>query len=221
MPTTNDFFYDQQIRRFLLQFTRMFSNYQVEYGRDATGAAGLVRVPVKYGDASRNAAVIIQENSASKMPSSPLMTFHVTAMDYARDRVQEPFFLDKKTFKQRTWNDATQSFEATQGNAFTVERLMPVPFDLKISVDVWTTNTTMKLQILEQILVLFNPSMEIQSTDNYIDWTSLSVVELVGVTWSSRSIPMGNDNPIDTATLSFHLPIWLSPPARVTKCIIK
>ena len=217
MPTTNDFFYDQQIRRFLLQFTRMFSNYQVEYGRDTTGAAGLVRVPVKYGDASRNAAVIIQENSASKMPSSPLITFHITSMDYARDRVQEPYFLDKKTFKQRTWNETTETFEPTQGNAFTVERLMPVPFDLKISVDIWTTNTTMKLQILEQILVLFNPSMEIQSTDNYIDWTSLSVVELTGVTWSSRTIPMGAENPIDTATLNFHLPIWLSPPARVTK----
>ena len=26
--------------------------------------------------------------------------------------------------------------------------------------------------------MLFNPSLEIQTTDNYIDWTSLSVVNL-------------------------------------------
>jgi hypothetical protein len=32
------FFYDAQVRRFLLQFTRIFSNFQVEYGRDANGA---------------------------------------------------------------------------------------------------------------------------------------------------------------------------------------
>ena len=43
----------------------------------------------------------------------------------------------------------------------------------------------MKLQILEQILVLFNPSLEVQTTDNYIDWTSLTHVMLESVNWSS------------------------------------
>jgi len=60
-----EFFYDDQIRRFLLQFTRIFSNFQVEYGRSDTGAATLVRVPVRYGDASRQAAAIMSENSLS------------------------------------------------------------------------------------------------------------------------------------------------------------
>jgi hypothetical protein len=67
------------------------------------------------------------------------------------------------------------------------------------------------------VLTLFNPSLEIQSTDNYIDWTSLSVVELSGTNWSSRSIPQGTEANIDISTLTFNLPIWISPPARVTK----
>ena len=46
------FFYDEQIRRFLLQFTRIFSNFQCEYGRNDEGAKGLIRVPIRYGDAS-------------------------------------------------------------------------------------------------------------------------------------------------------------------------
>ena len=33
------FFYDEQIRRFLLQFTRVFSNFQVEYGRTEDNSA--------------------------------------------------------------------------------------------------------------------------------------------------------------------------------------
>ena len=42
------FFYDEQIRRFLLQFTRIFSNFQVEYGRNEEGTAHtLVRVPIR------------------------------------------------------------------------------------------------------------------------------------------------------------------------------
>jgi len=212
------FFYDEQIRRFLLQVTRVFSNFQVEYGRDVdTNAKTLYRVPVRYGDASRQAATIMQQNSANALPSTPLITFHVTNLNYARDRIQEPYFVEKQNVRQRYWDTDSESYETTQGTAFTIEKLMPVPYDLEINVDIWTSNTNQKLQILEQILTLFNPGLEIQSTDNFIDWTSLSVMYLEQVTWSSRSIPQGTDDPIDIATLRFVMPIWISPPAKVKK----
>jgi hypothetical protein len=212
------FFYDEQIRRFLLQFTRIFSNFQFEYGReDGSDAAALLRVPVRYGDASRNAQTIIQENSANSLPATPLMTFYVAALDYDRPRMQEPYHVSKIAVRQRTYDESTETYERTQGNAFSIERLMPVPYKLTLNLDIWTSNTNQKFQLLEQILTLFNPSLEIQSTDNYIDWTSLSVVELESVQWSSRTIPMGTENPIDIATLRFNLPIWISSPAKVKK----
>jgi hypothetical protein len=212
------FFYDAQIRRFLLQFTRIFSNFQIEYGREDEGdAAALLRVPVRYGDSTRNAQTIIQENSANSLPAAPLMTFYIAAMDYDRPRMQEPYHVSKIAVRQRTYDESTDTFERTQGNAFSIERLMPVPYKLTLNLDIWTTNTNQKMQLLEQILTLFNPSLEIQSTDNYIDWTSLSVVELESVQWSSRTIPMGTENPIDIATLRFNLPIWISSPAKVKK----
>lgn len=213
------FFYDEQIRRFLLQFTRVFSGFQVMYTNESDGvnAAGLLRVPVRYGDASRNAQTIIQENSASSLPSTPLMTFYIASLDYDRPRIQEPYFVDKMQVRQRTYDQATETYETTQGNAFTIERLMPVPYKLTINLDIWTSNTNQKLQILEQILTLFNPSLEIQSTDNFIDWTSLSVMYLDSVRWSSRTIPVGTENPIDIATLVFSMPIWISSPAKVKK----
>ena len=212
------FFYDEQIRRFLLQFTRIFSNFQVEYGRDAnTNTKTLYRVPVRYGDATRQAQTIIQQNSANSLPSTPLMTFHVTNLNYARDRIQEPTFVQKQNVRQRYWDTDSESYETTQGNAFTIEKLMPVPFDLEVNLDIWTSNTNQKLQLLEQLLTLFNPSLEIQSTENFIDWTSLSVMYLEQVTWSSRSIPQGTDDPIDIATLRFVMPIYISPPAKVKK----
>jgi hypothetical protein len=68
---------------------------------------------------------------------------------------------------------------------------------------------------LEQILVLFNPSLEIQTTDNFIDWTSLSTVELVQMTFSNRSIPIGTNTNIDIATLTLDAPIYLSPPVKI------
>ena len=145
------------------------------------------------------------------------MTFHVTNLNYARDRIQEPTFVQKQNVRQRYWDTESESYETTQGNAFTIEKLMPVPFDLEVNLDIWTSNTNQKLQLLEQLLTLFNPSLEIQSTENFIDWTSLSVMYLEQVTWSSRSIPMGTDDPIDIATLRFVMPIYISPPAKVKK----
>lgn len=217
------FFYDEQIRRFLLQFARIFSNFDVEFGANEAGQGPgsgedtLIRVPVRYGDASRQAQTILQNNSASDMPATPLMTFYITDLKYDRPRMQEPYFIDNIAVRQRTYDPDTDSYETTQGNAFTIERVMPVPYELTINLDIWTSNTNQKMQLLEQILTLFNPSLEIQSTDNYIDWTSLTVLYLKDVRWSSRSIPIGTDNPIDIATLSFTLPIWITPPAKVKK----
>jgi hypothetical protein len=213
------FFYDEQLRRFLLQFTRIVSNFQIEYGNETDGVnqAALIRVPVRYGDASRNAQVIMQENSRNSMPASPLMTFYISSLDYDRPRMQEPYHVSKINVRQRTYDSATDSFEPTQGNAFTIERLMPVPYKMGITLDIWTSNTNQKMQLLEQMLTLFNPSLEVQSTDNFIDWTSLTVVELESVTWTSRTVPMGAENPIDMATIKFNIPIWLSSPIKVKK----
>lgn len=211
------FFYDSQIRRFMLQFARIFSQFQVEYGKDAEGNPTLIRVPVRYGDASRQAQTIIQNNSASSMPSTPLMTFYITGMDYDRPRMQEPYFVQRTSVRQRTYDPATETYETTQGNAFTIERLMPVPYRMTMNLDMWTSNTNQKLQLFEQIATLFNPALEIQSTDNFLDWTSLSVVELDQVTWTSRTVPVGTEDPIDILTMRFTIPIWISSPAKVKK----
>ena len=158
---SQSYFYDEQIRRYLLQITRMLSNFQVEYGRDAEGNSDLIRVPVRYGDASRQAQTIIQNNSANSLPSTPMMSFYITGMDYDRGRIQEPYYINKMQVRQRTYDAATDSYETTQGNAFTVERLMPVPYKMTINLDIWTSNTNQKMQLFEQLAVLFNPSLEI------------------------------------------------------------
>lgn len=210
------FHYDEQVRRFLLQFARMFSNYTVEGGIDDAGNVTYVRVPIRYGDASRQAAVILQENSRNNIPCAPQMSFYIKSLEYNRDMIQNPTHVDKRYVRQREWDEGSQTYEETQGNAFNVERPMPVPHMLTLQLDIWTTNTNQKLQLYEQITTLFNPSLEIQSTDNYLDWTSLSVVERKSETWTSRSVPNG-ENEIDIMTFTFDIPIWISPPARVTK----
>jgi len=211
------FFYDNQVRRFLIQFGKIFSNWYVTKGKDPAGNEILVRVPVMYGDSSRQAATIIANNSASNLPSAPLITYYISGLEYDQKRTQDPTFIDKIQVRQRSYNAETQSYETVQGQAFTVERLMPVPYTLRMTVDLWTTNYNQKLELIEQLGTLFNPSLEIQSTDNFIDWTSLSVVYQDGLTFSNRTIPQGSGNPIDVLSWKFYMPIWISNAAKLKK----
>ena len=211
------YFYDSQVKRFLIQFARILSNIEVTAGYDPNNNPIIKRVPIMYGDSSRQASTILANNSASNLPSAPLITYWITGVEYDQRRTQDPYFVDKLNVRQRTFNTDTQEFETTQGNAFTVERLMPVPYTLRINVDFWTTNYNQKLELLEQLGTLFNPSMELQSTDNFIDWTSLSVVYQDGLTFSSRSVPVGTANPIDIMSWKFYMPIWISSAAKIQK----
>jgi hypothetical protein len=212
------FFYDAQIRRFILQFIRALSNFQVEYGQDENGATALRRVPVKYGDVSKQASYILNNASENTITGNvPMISCYVSGLSYARDRVQEPNFISKMNIRQRAYDPDTGTYTQEQGNAYTVERHMPVPYKLTMKADIWTSNLTQKLQLLEQLLIMFNPSLELQSTDNYIDWTSLSAIEITEVNFSSRTVPIGTEDPLDIATLTFELPIWISAPAKVKR----
>ena len=109
MPQT--FFYDNQMRRFLLQFIRAFSNFQVEYGKDRDGQTTLLTVPVKYGDATRLVSNIIRDNSENKQVPSPMMSVYITAMEYARDRMQEPTFVEcKHTYDSNKMVDVAERY---------------------------------------------------------------------------------------------------------------
>jgi len=206
-------FYDGQIRRYLTQTIRVLSNFVVKYG-DGT----LHQVPVMYGDADRQVASIIRQNSENKVNSVPRMSIYISGLDIDTNRLGDSSFVGKVHVREREINNADPAnpvYTTGQGRNYTVERLMPTPFKLTMKCDIWTANTDQKLQLLEQMLVLFNPSLELQTSDNYIDWTSLTILNLTQVSWSSRAVPVGTDTTIDIATLTLETPIWISPPVKV------
>ena len=199
-------FYDGQIRRYITQMIRLMSNFSY-----ADGKGVLRQIPVMYGDITRQVGHIIRDNSENKIPSAPRMSVYVTGLEMDRTRTADATYTGKIHLREREHN-STDGYLNTEGKNYTVERLMPTPYIMKMNADIWSTNTEQKLQIMEQILMLFNPSLEIQTTDNYVDWTSLSVVDLEGITFSTRSIPMGTESEIDVAQLQFSTPIYISPP---------
>ena len=217
MTAPSNFFYDGQIRRFVSQFIRMVSNFYVEFGADSTGVVRYQRVPVMYGDASRQAAQILRNNSENTLNAVPAMAVYISGLAYDMTRLQDPTLVQTMQIRQRHYDPVTGTYDNGQGEAYTVERMMPSPFKLTLKMDIWTSNTEQKLQLIEQLTTMFNPTMEIQSTDNYIDWTSLSYAQLTDVSWSSRTVPSGGEEAIDVASMTFELPIWISTNIKVKK----
>jgi len=217
MSTPSNYFYDGQVRKFISQFIRLVSDFYVEFGKDRNGVTSLQRVPVMYGDPSRQAAQIIRNNSENTVNAVPAMAVYVGGLEYDRDRVLNPYLVETMQIRQREYDPVTGTYGQKQGAAYSIDRLMPVPYKLTLKMDVWTSNTEQKLQLVEQIGVLFNPALEIQSTDNYIDWSSLSAVFLTDTNWDSRSVPTGGEEPISVFTYTFEIPIWISTSVKVKK----
>lgn len=208
-----DYFYDGQVKRYLGQFMRIMSNFSY---KDAKGQ--LTRIPVVYGDMNRQVSQILRKNSENTVPNAPYIACYIKDLQYDRMRVQDPSFVGKIHIRERALDPVTGEYLINQQGAnYTVERLMPTPYLADFAADIWTTNVDQKLQLWEQIAVLFNPSLELQTTDNYIDWTSLSTLTIKNQTFSSRSVPQGLEQDIDILTLVFETPIWITPPVKVKK----
>jgi hypothetical protein len=161
------------------------------------------------------AAQILKGGSQNTSLPSPMMSAWIVEMKIAPDRRQDPAF--ESTVNAIERNVVGNDYGKQVGNRYTINRYMPVPYDLTMQLDIWTTTTTTKLQILEQILTIFNPSIQLQQNANKLDWTSIFEVELTQVTWSNTGVPPGPDQPREVASLQFRVPIWINPPAKVKR----
>lgn len=211
-------FYDNQMRKYLLQFVRMFGAFTVQKGFDEQGNPVYEQVPARYGDLSRNAGHILKENSENMLNTVPFISCYVNGLDMNPNLRRYPQFQETlQVIEEEFDEDAHRYIEGSPGQGYNVTRHQPVPYTLTMTVDIWTSNTDQKLQLLEQILVLFNPGVNLHTNQNPLDWTSLTYVELTNTNWSSRSLPSGADDVIDITTLTFEMPIFINPPARVQR----
>ena len=215
MAKKQQFFYDKQIRRYIQQVIRLFSGFNVQMGYNDEMLPIYQTVPVRYGDINRMAAHIQRENSENMTNTVPFISCYVTDLEMAPERRQYQGHVEKVQVFEKKYNEATQEYSNEIGNRYSIERHQPVPYFMNMNVDVWTSNTDQKLQLLEQLMVLFNPTLNIKTTNNPFDWTSLAYVEMTNVNWSSRSVGSTIDDIIDVSTLSFKIPILITPPAKV------
>jgi hypothetical protein len=210
-----EYYYDGQFRRVLMHLIRLFGEFQVQYGSDDEGHPRYRKVPVRYADFSRMAQYLINGNSENVAKSSPLMTISVEEFTMARKDVRSHW--SQKIVMGTNTSPAQNQYTNELADQYLIDRFNPVPWDLTFNVNIWTTLLTTKMEILEQIACLFAPSVTLQTSENPLDWCSLTDVELINTQFSSRGMPQGTDTDLDIATMTFKCQVWMSLPAKVTK----
>lgn len=213
-----DYFYDGQFKNVLSQFTRIFSFFKYRTGINHTGTEEMLPVPCRVGNISRLAGAIQRKNSENVSLSAPFISCWISNISVARERTMNPNHVNTIVTTEREYDYEQGRYKESQGNTVTIDRLVPVPYNITMQVDIWSTNEEMKLQILEQILVLFNPALDFQKNENPYDWSALGTIELESINYSSRSVPVGNDDNMEITTLTFQIQhFFLNPPAKVKK----
>ncbi len=206
------YYYNNQIKTYLIQFMALFSGMSTMIGKRDDVEPELLSVPIQYGFVDRVVAHIISENTQNSPLRLPTMSAYLTGVAMAPELRKGIGMIRRQTF-------------LPAGALFpegikTIHQLMPIPYRATMELSIYTSNTEQRFQILEQILMLFDPTVQIQSTDAVFDWTKLTTVELENISFDDN-YPSGVDDRIMITTLNFNMPIYISAPANLRDDYIK
>ncbi len=200
------FFYDEQIREYILQFMAIFAGLKVQIGKLDDREASLIPIHLTYGAKDRVVAHIVGEGTQNKPIRLPAMSAYMNGIDLAPDRRKGVGVVRRKVFMP--------SGGQFPDDIETVEQLVPVPYNTSMELSIFTSNRDEHLQILEQIFMFFDPVLQIQTSDDTFDWTKITTVELTNINFE-ENYPSGADRRIIQTTLGFLMPIWISVPAKI------
>lgn len=204
--------FNNQLRSYILQFVSIFYGLQVQTGKGECDEAQMISVPVVLGTKDRVVAALMSGNTQNRMFSLPAMSAHMSNLALAPERRKVQAFVD-----QRVTMPVGGVFPT---DLTVVKRAMPVPYNMTIELSFYASNLNQRDQILEQILVLFNPDLQIQKSDGPFDWTKLTKVELTDIA-NEENYPSGTDRRIIVWTMTFDVPIYLSIPMGVKDDLVR
>lgn len=209
----DNYFYSGQIRKAQIQFAAIFSELQVKIGRnDLQGQTDLMTVPVKIGSTDRVVASIMAGNTQNKPVRVPVIATNLMGIEPAWDFV--------KGSNQQTRHTVFPVGGTLPDDGKVVYKLMPFPYFLTMEASIMASNEYQHQQMLEQILLLFNPDLQIQISDSYDDWTKISSVTLTGVGLET-AYPSEAERRIITTTFTFNVLAYISPAVNVRDNYIK
>ena len=150
--------YHQIFRKSIIAFGTVFNNIVVKRkssSRDEKDPIESYKVPIQYGPAQKYLAMIAAEPTPERQSmqiSLPRISFEIKGLNYDTGRKLVP------TQFSRT---APEEGKDADGKPVQYYQYLPVPYNLEVEMSIISKNQDDGLQILEQILPNFHPSLNV------------------------------------------------------------
>lgn len=205
------YYYQGAFKDYIIQFLRVFSGFQVESNRDDDNDSIKDKrtCPVYYGGMDRIVANVLHKEGVSTATALPIMSGVITGIE-----------LNPENRRSNYHEENIGRIRSSDGLHVVNQKVIGVPYMLSMDLSIYSSNTTQMFQLLEQIMIMFNPKITIQKSDNILDWTYLSEIELVSIN-QETNVPAGLDERMTIYTLSFLIGVWLDYPMKEGTNIIR
>lgn len=212
MSELESYYYDNQLRKYIVQFAAIFAGMQVSIGENDDGSPRLISVPIKNASKDRVVASVISENTQNKLVRLPIMAFTLANIAMAPERYKGIGVTRRNSF--------VPTGGVVPDDIKVVHQRQPVPYTAMFELGIWASNQDQHYQMIEQIMSLFNPMVTIQKSDDIFDFTRMTSVELKDVRLE-ENVPAGAERRIIQTTMSFDTTIHLTIPSIVNTNFIK
>lgn len=206
MSKVYPYLYNKQIEKFTGQFMRVFSGFQTQDGvtrnQNSFGATSNPKtqvVPVVYGAMDRIVATVLQKRDSFQSNRVPMMAVNLSAIEPDAERKKSHRHIDSITYQD------------SDGTKRGVDRIIGPPFRLRYELTIYASSTSELLSILEQILLIFNPRITIQTDNNVFNSDYISEITLESIS-NEIQYPMGTNHQVVLTTLNFTVPVRLRYP---------
>lgn len=208
-----EYFYGEQIRTVINQFAQVFAEMYVTIGtNDNESENNYVRIPIIYGSPDKVVTAIKNEHTQNKMLRLPLFSIMLDGITIPLDR------------KSGTNTEYRRTVFPVGGDIKTdtrgLYRSKALPYTFQISVAAYASNSDQMFQITEQLLLLFDPLLQFQTSDSPYDWVKIIDAEMISVDINDNRNP-DTDGRILQTTFGFNVLGYISPPADLKNNIIQ
>lgn len=203
--TTYSYNYDRQFEKHIAQFLRIFSGFQ--YTKDKEG--NTERIPVVYGTMDRITASILNRRRNFPNNKLPVIAGNLTGIDKNPEQKRATDYSGETPLKF-----------SEDGNYTTLRRLIGPAFILNMSVYILASSNEQLFEILEQILLVFNPRVTIQKSDDVTDQNYNTEVILDSIQ-DEINYPLGTESRVVAINLTFSFNVRLNYPKTFDGAIIE
>lgn len=198
--------YFSSVRRMMIAYATIFSEmYILRQAKDGS-TEQTVKIPLEYGSKSYWYRKMQQREYEAENPTVrrnlvlPRMSFVMRGMSYDSAR------------KLNTMNFASNEI----ANDMRAKQLGPVPYNLAIEHVIWATSIEDLLMIVEQILPLFSPqiNISIREVDDMNIWNDVDIIMAGDPTFEDNFEQGFEENRLISCTFSFLMRGNVYPPVR-------